>query len=51
MWLVGTVAVVIVAIGILLRTLGRRKAANPVDGLSVSQSWIVSQRGNSDHSP
>jgi len=50
MWVVGAVIVGVVVVGVVLGTLVRRRRTNPVDGLFVSQSWIVAQRGNTDTS-
>ena len=49
MWVVGAVVLGVVVVGIALGILLRHRRTNPMDGLSVSQSWIVAQRGNTDN--
>jgi hypothetical protein len=48
MWVVGAVVVGVVVFGIAMGIL-RHRRMNPMDGLSVSQSWIVAQRTNTDN--
>jgi hypothetical protein len=50
MWVVGAAAVGVLVAAAALRALLKRGGTNPAEGLSVSQGWIVSQRGNSDSS-
>jgi len=41
MWVVGAVIVGVFVVGVALRALIRRRKTNPMDGLFVSQRWIV----------
>jgi hypothetical protein len=38
----------VLIVGIAVKMLLSRKRPDPAEGLSVSQGWIVSQRGTSD---
>ena len=48
MWILAAAAVGVLALGAAVRALVRRRGTDPVEGLSVSQGWIVSQRGIKD---